>query len=105
MTDSSYSLKLGDLGHRVTIRYCAQCKWLLRSAWMAQELLSTFEAVLVSVSLEPVTGGVFEIWTDNNLLWSRKRDGGFPEIPQLKRLVRDAVAPEMFLGHRNKNNS
>ncbi|MGH9801124.1 MAG: Rdx family protein, partial [Blastocatellia bacterium] len=27
----------------VEIIYCSQCRWLLRAAWMAQELLSTFE--------------------------------------------------------------
>jgi selenoprotein W-related protein len=27
---------------RITITYCRQCQWLLRAAWMAQELLSTF---------------------------------------------------------------
>ena len=26
----------------VRITYCTQCNWLLRAAWMAQELLSTF---------------------------------------------------------------
>ena len=26
----------------LTITYCTQCNWLLRSAWMASELLSTF---------------------------------------------------------------
>ena len=29
--------------HRIEIRYCVKCRWLLRSTWMAQELLSTFE--------------------------------------------------------------
>ncbi len=29
---------------RIAITYCTQCQcqWLLRAAWMAQELLSTF---------------------------------------------------------------
>lgn len=27
----------------VEIEYCTQCRWLLRAAWMAQELLVTFE--------------------------------------------------------------
>ena len=31
-------------GARVEIEYCTQCRWLLRAAWMAQELLTTFEA-------------------------------------------------------------
>jgi len=31
---------------RITITYCRQCQWLLRAAWMAQELLSTFAEAL-----------------------------------------------------------
>ena len=26
----------------IVITYCTQCQWLLRAAWLAQELLSTF---------------------------------------------------------------
>ena len=46
---------------RVEIIYCTQCRWLLRAAWMAQELLTTFEGELREVALVPGTGGVFEI--------------------------------------------
>ena len=38
---------------RVEIEYCTQCRWLLRAAWMAQELLTTFAADLGEVALQP----------------------------------------------------
>src|SRR5690606_2281462 len=60
--------------HRVTITYCTQCQWLLRAAWLAQELLSTFGTDLGEVALVPGTGGVFEIACDGNTVWERKRD-------------------------------
>jgi selenoprotein W-related protein len=83
----------------VTIIYCTQCNWLLRSGWMAQELLSTFAAEIGSVTLVPGTGGIFEIRAGDELLWERKRDGGFPEITELKRMVRDRIDPDRPLGH------
>ena len=83
----------------VDIYYCRQCNWLLRSAWMAQELLSTFSEELGSVNLQPDTGGHFEILLDAVTLWERKRDGGFPEIKVLKQRVRDVIDPERDLGH------
>jgi selenoprotein W-related protein len=83
----------------VTIAYCTQCNWLLRSAWMAQELLSTFSQELGSVTLVPGTGGIFEIRIDGELIWERKRDGGFPDVKVLKQIVRDRVSPERDLGH------
>jgi selenoprotein W-related protein len=67
---------------------------------MAQELLTTFAEELGSVTLIPDdTGGVFEIRLDGKLLWSRKEHGRFPDIKELKQLVRDEVAPERGLGH------
>lgn len=91
------------MGHRIEIHYCTQCRWLLRAAWMAQELLSTFSDELEEVSLRPGTGGTFEIVCDGEVVWERKRDGGFPDAADLKRRVRDVIAPERRLGHVEKN--
>jgi selenoprotein W-related protein len=83
----------------VTITYCTQCRWLLRAAWIAQELLTSFEAELAGVTLAPGSGGVFEVRVGDELVWSRKEAGRFPEAAELKRLVRDRVAPGKSLGH------
>jgi selenoprotein W-related protein len=83
----------------VTIAYCTGCNWLLRSAWMAQELLSTFGDELGSVTLVPGSGGIFEIRLNDELIWERERDGGFPDIRALKQMVRDRVDPDRDLGH------
>ena len=66
---------------------------------MAQELLTTFEGELGEVALIPGSGGVFEIRVDESLVWSRTEHGGFPDIKQLKHLVRDRIAPGRDLGH------
>lgn len=87
---------------QVEIRYCTQCRWMLRAAWMAQELLTTFEQELGSVALAPGAGGVFEIRVDGEPIWSRKETGRFPDIKELKQLVRDRVAPERDLGHSDR---
>ena len=86
-------------GARVEIRYCTRCRWLLRAAWTAQELLTSFESELGEVALVPGTGGVFEVRVGDELVWSRAERGGFPELAELKRLVRDRVAPGRDLGH------
>ena len=67
--------------------------------WLASELLTTFTTDLGEVALVPGTGGVFRVGIHGELLWDRTRDGGFPEIAPLKRLVRDRVAPGRSLGH------
>ena len=85
--------------HVVEIEYCTQCRWLLRSAWLAQELLTTFEADLNAVSLMPGTGGVFEVRLNGKIIFSRKAEGRFPESKELKQLIRDTIAPSRDLGH------
>ena len=87
---------------RITILYCTQCNWLLRAAWMAQELLSTFSGSLKEVTLIPGTGGNFEIRIDEDLIWERKRDGGFPGPKELKQRVRDMIEPGRDLGHTDR---
>lgn len=81
------------------IHYCSQCNWLMRSAWLAQEVLNTFAEELSSVSLHPDTGGRFEIILNGLVIWERKRDEGFPDAAELKRRVRDVLAPGRPLGH------
>ncbi len=92
------------MSHRwsVKIVYCTGCRWMLRSAWLAQELLTTFESQIEGVTLSPGTGGVFEITVDDHLVWERKRDGGFPDIKVLKQKVRNIIDPDMSLGHSDK---
>ena len=84
---------------RVEINYCTQCRWLMRAAWMAQELLTTFELEIGEVALVPGTGGVFDVRLNGELLYSRKEAGCFPESKELKQLVRDRIAPDRPLGH------
>lgn len=88
---------------RIEIEYCTQCRWLLRAAWMQQELLTTFAGEIGEIALIPGSGGVFEIRIGEAVLWSRAARGGFPEITELKRLVRDVIAPEKTLGHTEKS--
>ncbi|ELR05992.1 hypothetical protein VC83_08151 [Pseudogymnoascus destructans] len=106
---------------RIVIKFCTQCKWMLRAAYFAQELLSTFSTDLGEVALQPATGGVFSIeifysttpnsttqaetgtvtsvTVESKLLWDRKTEGGFPEIKDIKRRVRDIIDPNRDLGH------
>lgn len=81
------------------ITYCTQCRWLLRAAWLAQELLTTFEQDLASVTLKPGSNGIFEIKVNQQLIFSRKEAGRFPEAKEIKQLVRDIIDPIRDLGH------
>jgi len=74
----------------------------MRSSWIAQELLTTFDEELSEVALIPGTGGIFEIKINDKLLWSLKDEGRFPDIKELKKLLRDKIAPGKSLGHTER---
>lgn len=105
---------------RVTISFCTQCRWMLRAAYFAQELLSTFGTAIGEIAMQPTTGGLFQVHltytpvspdkpdaTDSelqtDLIWDRKTEGGFPETKVLKQLVRDRIEPAKDLGHSDKH--
>ena len=114
----------------ISIEYCSACRWMLRSSWIASEILTTFanESKLHSVTLIPCSpplseGGIFRICAtkydkggdtigdsdyddDKNsvvVLWDRKEQGCFPESKEVKQLVRDCVNPNKDLGHSDKD--
>lgn len=90
------------INNHIEIHYCTQCRWMLRATWMSQELLTTFDGEISKLTLIPGTGGVFEVRANDQLVWSRKEKGRFPEITELKQAVRDVIAPDMSLGHADK---
>lgn len=87
----------------VVIEYCPKCGWLLRAAYMAQELLTTFSEELKGITLQPSeVAGRYQLRLEEEILFDRKVAGRFPEIKELKQLVRDRVAPEKSLGHSDR---
>lgn len=84
---------------RIVIHYCTRCNWLLRAAWLTQELLSTFSEELGEVALQPGTGGVFVVTCDETVIWDRRIEQRFPEAKELKQRIRDLIAPDKPLSH------
>jgi len=71
---------------------------------MAQEFLTTFLEDVDSVILKPSeVGGRYSISINDDMVFDRKRYGGFPEIKELKQIVRDRVNPTKNLGHADKH--
>ena len=87
----------------IEIEYCPKCNWMLRAAYMSQEILSSFTEDIHGVLLIPSEiAGRYTIRIDGQEIFDRKRAGRFPEIKELKQLIRDIVAPEKSLGHSDK---
>src|SRR4029077_8728410 len=78
---------------RLEIEYCTQCRWLLRAAWMAQEVLTTFVDELAEVALVPGKGGVFDVRLDGETIWCRKDERRSAETREIKQKIRDRIDP------------
>lgn len=91
---------------RVEIEYCAQCGFLPRAAWLAQELLTTFSLELRELALVPGRGGILEVRLDGEVIYNRREasaDGeGFVDPKVLKQAIRDRIAPGRSLGHSDR---
>lgn len=88
---------------QITIEYCPRCGWMLRAAYMAQELLTTFSEELHGVLLQPSdVSGTYQIRVNEMPVFDRETESRFPEIKELKQLIRDIVAPDKSLGHSDK---
>ena len=87
----------------ITIEYCPKCGWLLRAAYMAQEILTTFAEEVKGVTLQPSeVNGRYTIYLNEEKIFDRKEEGHFPEIKELKQLIRDKAAPQKSLGHSDR---
>lgn len=78
----------------LAIEYCTVCKFGGRAAWLAQEVLSAYEADLAAVTLVPGRGGMFEVRIDDELVFSRRDYDRFPEPREIKDAVRAALGLE-----------
>lgn len=84
---------------RIEITYCTKCKFMLRAAWLAQELLSTFGDELGEVAIVPGSGGIFEVTLDGEVIATNRDQAPMPDPADVKRTVRDRVAPDRKIGH------
>ena len=83
----------------IEITFCVKCRFLLRAAWMAQELLTTFEGELEAVAIKPGSGGIFEVRLDGEVIATNRESKKMPEPSEVKRLVRERIAPDRRIGH------
>ncbi|MDA1338582.1 MAG: SelT/SelW/SelH family protein [Proteobacteria bacterium] len=83
----------------ITIKFCIKCGWLMRAAWMAQEIINTYVNDIESVCLVPGEDGNFEIFCNDKAIFLRHDEGKFIEITEIKKRIRDMIDPERSLGH------
>lgn len=107
---------------KVSIEYCARCKWQNRAIWYLQEILQTFGdpegSFVAEVSVVPSYDqpGLFRVTTTSAegkeaiVYWRRMKKldeaqdeayyfDGFPDSKLLKVLIRNELFPGQQMGH------
>ena len=64
---------------KLSIEYCNVWNYLPRAASLASTILKKYGTSISSLNLIPSSGGVFEILNDENVVFSKKNEGRFPE--------------------------
>jgi selenoprotein W-related protein len=76
----------------VRIEFCLPCGYLNRAAKLAESLFIEFEDHIPSgVTLIPGTGGVFEVWLNEEQVFSKKALGRFPEAREIESLLEPKI--------------
>lgn len=79
----------------LSITYCQPCGHQPRAIELVNQLLSSYGMPLnkkLSISLKPSDGGIFDVVLDGKLIFSRKTEGRFPTVEEIKKQIDPALA-------------
>jgi selenoprotein W-related protein len=62
-----------------------------RATWTAAEILSGYQHDIESFTFEMGSGGDFEFSIDDDLIYSKRSTGEYPDVKALKQAVVDAI--------------
>ena len=72
---------------KLSIEYCTAWNYLPRAASLATEILQKYGTAVTSLKMLPSGGGVFEVTKNDSLVYSKKREGRFPEVDEIFTLL------------------
>lgn len=70
----------------IKIVYCVPCGYIQKAEWMKKDLEKTIKDA--RVKLEPGDKGIFDVYADKNLIFSKHKEGRFPESKEIIGLVK-----------------
>ena len=71
----------------ISITYCNKWNYLPRAASLATKLLEKYGNAITQLILTPSSGGIFDITKNDILIFSKKKEGRFPEIDEIFTLL------------------
>jgi selenoprotein W-related protein len=72
------------------ITYCQPCGHQPKAVELVNQLLSNYGMLLnkkLTVALKPADSGIFDIILDGKMIFSRKQEGRFPTLDEIKKHI------------------
>lgn len=72
------------------ITYCQPCGHQPRAVELVNQLLSSYGMPLnkkLTVALHPSDSGIFDVVLDGKMIFSRKQEGRFPTVDEIKKHI------------------
>lgn len=76
---------------KISIEYCTSWGYIGRAVALARKLLNEHKNHIAEVSLIPSSGGVFEVKFGDELIYSKKESGEFPENEQVEHIIKSKI--------------
>jgi selenoprotein W-related protein len=79
----------------LSITYCQPCGHQPRAIELVNQLLASYGMPLnkkLTIALKPSDGGIFDVVLDGKLIFSRKQEGRFPTVEEIKKQIDPALA-------------
>lgn len=68
---------------KISIEYCTGWGYVPKAMELAEYLLKKYKNEIESLTIIPSSGGVFEVTSDDKLIFSKKEMKRFPEIDEI----------------------
>jgi selenoprotein W-related protein len=81
--------------HVIKIEYCCPCNYLDRVVVLHEQLLLGWGPIIKSVETQPLSWGMFEVWLDGELIFSKWALERHAEEGEVLDLVRARIGPEL----------
>jgi selenoprotein W-related protein len=81
--------------HSVRIEYCCPCNYLDRVVKLHEEILLGWGPIIRSVETLPLSWGMFEVWLNDELIFSKWALERHAEDGEIVDLLREKIGPEL----------
>lgn len=80
------------MSYKISVEYCTSWNYLPRAVSLVNNILGEHKDKIRSLSIIPSSGGVFEITLDDQLIFSKKELGRFPEVNEVENSIKEKIS-------------